>query len=344
MSVFHAIISIAVVLSLAYPVYANEQRPLVIYAVVTDYAETLGHAFSKRYNIPVRVIPMFGSGDALVRLRHEAESPKADVWLGGSVFSHAQGAYQGLTQAFQPTTYGELLPRFRDPLGASRVTGLYVGVLGLVVNTDYLKANGVALPKSWHDLISPDYRGMIGMKSPVISGTAYTTIATLVSIMGENQAFCYLRELHKNNSGYQQGLTQRTISGQLGITITFLHEIIRLGSEKNTHIQLIIPEEGTGYEIGGISLVNNRHNTKSAQQFINFATSQFGQSLRHVSKNQLPTHRALHQRYIDMGFEQMPLIEIDFRKYGYERERLITRWRNEVQSNSVKAPSCESDH
>ena len=45
--------------------------------------------------------------------------------------------------------------------------------------------------------MKPEYVGEIETSSPATSGTAYTILATVVQLMGEDRAFDYLRALHK---------------------------------------------------------------------------------------------------------------------------------------------------
>jgi iron(III) transport system substrate-binding protein len=319
--------------SISDPTYSDEPQQLSIYAVLSGHAQSLGYEFRKRYNVQVRVIPMHSSGDTLARIKSEASDPQADIWFGGSMGAHAQAAYESLTQAYKPTTYDELLPQYRDPLGESRVTGLYVGVLGLMINTQFLNDRGVDIPTSWQDLIQPQYHGMIGMQSPVISGTAYTTIISLIELMEEDNAFRYLGELHKNRSKYKKGLAERVVQEQLGIAITFYHEFIEQKKNLRKNVRFIVPKEGTGYEIGGISLIKSNRDSTMAKKFIDFATSKLGQSLRTPSDDllQLPTNIALIQEFDNLGIYNIKLKPIDFKTYGKNRDRLIKRWQNEVQ-------------
>ena len=85
--------------------------------------------------------------------------------------------------------------------------GIYSGPLGFGFNTELLAKKKAQVPKSWADLLKPEYKGEIQMANPASSGTAYTMIATLVQMMGEDKAFDYLKTLHKNISTYTRSGT-----------------------------------------------------------------------------------------------------------------------------------------
>lgn len=60
------------------------------------------------------------------------------------------------------------------------------------------------------------------------SGTAYTMIATLVQLMGEDKAFEYLKALHKNVSVNTRALAPASIKavarGETAVSISFVHD------------------------------------------------------------------------------------------------------------------------
>ncbi|MEE8057136.1 MAG: ABC transporter substrate-binding protein [Pseudomonadales bacterium] len=103
------------------------------------------------------------------RIQAEVRRPSGDVWFDGSLGAHAQGAYEGLLEAYRPVGYEQLLPPFRDPLGAGRVTGLYTGILGFVVNSDALKEKGLPVLSRWQDLLDPRYRVPVANACPTWS-------------------------------------------------------------------------------------------------------------------------------------------------------------------------------
>ncbi len=182
-----------------------ETKKITVYSVI-GYANKVGKLFRRKTGIKARVIILNGNGTAFERIRSEKNKPKADVWLGGSIGAHSQAAFEGLSTPFTPSDVNSLDPAFRDPLGNFRVVGLYMGIQSIVVNTQYLKNKGVAIPTCWQDLLDPSYKGMVGMKSPLVSGTAYTT---LVQLLGEEDAFGYLAKLNSNLSLYKDSHTRR---------------------------------------------------------------------------------------------------------------------------------------
>jgi iron(III) transport system substrate-binding protein len=91
-----------------------------------------------------------------------------------------------------------------------RTVGMYLGALGIGYNTELLAKKKVAAPACWKDLIKPEFAGEVQMANPNASGTAYTAIATLVQVMGEDQAFAYLKSLHRTSTSIRARALRRS--------------------------------------------------------------------------------------------------------------------------------------
>jgi len=52
-------------------------------------------------------------------------------------------------------------------------------------------------PKTWDDLIKPEYKGELIASNPTISGTAYFTIAGILQMKGEQEGWKYLDKFYQ---------------------------------------------------------------------------------------------------------------------------------------------------
>ena len=136
-----------------------------------------------------------GSGEALAQLIAERENPKTDIWFGGTGDPHLQAAEQGLTLEYKSPSLPQLHDWAQQQARQSgyRTVGIYSGPLGFGYNPELLAKKKLAVPRTWADLAKPEYKGEVQVANPASSGTAYTMIATLVQLMGEDKAFDYLK-------------------------------------------------------------------------------------------------------------------------------------------------------
>jgi iron(III) transport system substrate-binding protein len=192
-------------------------------------------------------------------------------------------------------------------------------------------------PKSWADLLKPEYKGEVQMANPASSGTAYTMIATLVQIMGEDKAFDYLKSLHKNISTYTRSGTapiKAAARGETMVSISFVHDV-------TTEAIRAFPC-GFDHAFRGHRRRNRLHEHRqgraqleAAKKFYEWALTpgaqQFGAGRQAVpAAQQFGQGRPAHAR----SFKKIKLINYDYAKYGAsaERRRLIAKWEKEVNS------------
>lgn len=279
------------------------------------------------------------SGETYAQLRAEASNPKGDVWWGGTGDPHLQAAEEDLTEAYESPMRGELHDWAikQAEAAGNKTIGVYSGALGFGYNKDLLAKNNLPEPKCWADLTKPEYKGQIQMANPNSSGTAYTMLATMVQLMGEDKGFEYLKELHKNINQYTKSGSAPIKAAGLGETtigIVFMHDAVAQ-TAAGFPIVTVAPCEGTGYEIGSMSLVKGARNAEAAKKFYDWAlTAEMQSKAQDVKSFQLPSNKNAKASPLSPDLSTIKLIDYDFKKYGSsdERKRLLGKWDSEVAS------------
>ena len=310
----------------------------IICSVQAEWCNMISTVYSRTTGNKVNVT-MKGSGEALAQIIAERENPKTDVWFGGTGDPHLQAAEQGLTLEYKSPTLPQLHGWAQQQAQQSghKTVGIYSGPLGFGYNTELLARKKLQPPKTWGDLLKPEYKGDVQVANPASSGTAYTMIATLVQLMGEEKAFDYLKSLHKNVSQYTRsgtGPIKAVARGETAVSISFVHD----GPGERMQgfpVATITPADGTGAEIGSMSLIKGSRNLDAAKKFYEWALTPGAQEMAAAAKQfQLPSHKAAKVDPNVPDFKQIKFINYDYAKYGAsaERRRLIARWEKEVNS------------
>ena len=173
------------------------------------------------------------------------------------------------------------------------------------------------------------------MANAASSGTSYTVIATLVQLMGEDKAFEYMKKLHKNVSTYtRSGVApaKAVARGETAVSISFVHDVTTEAAQ-GFPAASVTPSEGTGAEIGSMSIVKDGPNTEAAKKFYEWALTPGGQQFGLAAKQfQLPSNAKVPVDPRMTNPSKIKLINYDYAKYGAsaERRRLIAKWEKEV--------------
>jgi iron(III) transport system substrate-binding protein len=324
----------------ALPFAAAAQGELVVYCTVQEeWCRPMVAAFEKKTGIKV-LMTRKSAGEFYAQIKAEAANPRGDIWWGGTGDPHLQAAEEGLTEPYKSPMLAQLNDWAVRQAEQShyRTVGIYMGALGYSYNTDQLKKRNLPEPKCWSDLVKPVYKDEIQVANPNSSGTSYTMLATLVQIMGEDKAFDYLKALHKNVNQYTKSgaaPARAAATGESLIGITFQHDAV-VQAVNGAPVKIVSPCEGTGYEIGSMSIIKGAKNMENAKKWYDWALTPEAQEIGAKAKvsYQAPSNKSAPMPEHAPKFAEIKLIDYDTAKYGSsaERTRLLSKWDKEVST------------
>lgn len=324
----------------ALPALAADKLNMICSADVV-VCEQMTNLFEKQHpDINVSMVRL-SAGEAYARIRTEARNPRTDIWWAGTGDPHMQAAEEGLTQAYQSPLLDQQQAWARKQAESAqfRTVGIYAGALGWGYNTRLVEEKKLKAPACWADLLDPSWKGEIQMANPNSSGTAYNTLATLVQIMGEEKAFDYLKKLNANISQYTKSGSapvKAAARGETTIGIVFMHDAVAMQVD-GFPVKAVAPCEGTGYEIGSMSIVKGARNLAAAKVWYDWALSADAQShMKDAKSFQLPSNKNAAIPEYAPRFENIKLIDYDFKTYGDSatRKALLSRWDKEIGASA----------
>jgi iron(III) transport system substrate-binding protein len=313
---------------------AAQANELVLYcSVQEEWCRLMSESFQRETGVNV-LMTRRSSGETFAQLKAEEGQPRGDVWWGGTGDPHLQAAGEGLTAVYESPMLAELQDWAVSQAVASgyRTVGIYAGALGFGYNTTMVDDPA---PACWADLLDARFDDDIQVANPNSSGTAYTLLATMVQIMGEDEAFDFLVKLDENVSQYTQSGAapiRNAATGETAVGIVFMHDAVAQAVQ-GAPITAVAPCEGTGYEIGSMSLVEGGPNPENARLFYDWALTAGAQSLAAQANSfQVPSNRNADVPPESPALDQITLIDYDFATYGSSetRSRLLARWDAEI--------------
>jgi iron(III) transport system substrate-binding protein len=327
-------------LALSAPLTAAAQGEVVVYCTVQEeWCRPMVAAFEKTTGIKV-LMTRKSAGEFYAQIKAEAANPRGDVWWGGTGDPHLQAAEEGLTEPYKSPKLAELQDWAVRQAEQSkyRTVGIYAGALGYSYNVDQLKKKNIPEPKCWSDLIKPAFKDEIQVANPNSSGTSYTMLATLVQLMGEDKAFDYLKALHKNVNQYTKSgaaPARAAATGESIVGITFQHDAV-VQVVGGAPVKIVSPCEGTGYEIGSMSIIKGAKNMENARKWYDWALTAEAQNVGTNAKvaYQVPSNKSASPPPQAPKLSEIKLIDYDTAKYGStaERTRLLSKWDKEVST------------
>lgn len=257
-----------------------------------EWCEAASQAFSDSTGVSAQWVRL-STGEAIARLEAEGDDPSFDVWFGGPSIGPATAALSGFIEPYVSPN-AAVIP---DDLKAAdgTWTGIYVGALGFCSNQEFLDELGVPAPQSYDDLLRPELDDNIAMADQRTSGTAATAAANLVALLGsEDAALDYLQQLDANifqytRSGSAPG--RMAAQGEVATAVVFSHDCVAFELETGVDLAVTFPAEGTGFEVGQVSVIANAKHPNAARAFVDWALTPEAQEVAaSVGSFQIPTH------------------------------------------------------
>ena len=318
---------------------AHAAENVVVYCGVNEeWCRAASIAYEKKTGVHIDMTRQ-SAGEIYARLRAEKDNPRGDIWYGGTGDPHLQAASEGLTDAYEAAALPQLYDwaQKQAKRSGNRTVGLYLGALGFGYNEKDLNGRKLPAPACWSDLLKADYKGEVQMADPNSSGTAWTMMATIVQLMGEEKAFDYMKQLNKNIDHYTTAgaaPAQAVGRGEALIGITFQHDLVD-AAKKFPNVRVVSPCEGTGSEIGSMSLIKGARHPEEAKAFYNWALTPEAQAIAAANgAYQVPSNKATPVPPEAPDTSKMKLIDYDYDKYGSSdvRKALLGRWTKEVKN------------
>jgi len=220
------------------------------------------------------------SGQTLSQLIAEKNNPVADVAYFGMTFG-MMAKEAGVLAAYKPAQLDDVPANLKDPDGAWFT--IHSGTLGLFVNKDAL--GGKPVPKSWKDLLKPEYKGMVGYLDPSSAAVGYSAaVAVNVALGGSldnfDPAIQFFKELKKNDPIVpKQTSYARVLSGEIPILFDYDFNAYRGKYKDKANVEFVIPTEGTLVAPYVVSLVKNGPHAANGKKALDFTLSDKGQAV-----------------------------------------------------------------
>ena len=304
-------------------------------ALEEDDVKVYLEAFAKEVpDVKVNVLRL-STGDLAARILAEKANPRHDVVWGVAVTQVVDPRLLEMAEPYTPKGIDEVKTIFKDPQHRwFATTGYYAG---FCVNTEILKKKNLPMPASWQDLTKPVYKGEIVMPNAASSGTGYLQVASLLQMKGEEEGWKFLKELDKNMAQYIKSGSRpcrAAAAGEFAIGASFAFCAVKQ-IQQGYPVKLVIPSEGAGYEIEVSSLMKTSGNKADAKRFLDWLLTPTAARL-YGERAELSTVPGVKppDSVLAAGLPADPstvLFKMDFDWSAKNKDRILTRWKKEIE-------------
>jgi putative spermidine/putrescine transport system substrate-binding protein len=218
------------------------------------------------------------SGQTLAALIAEKANPVADIAYFGGQFGPQARAAEVLAP-YKPARFNDIPAGMKDPDGYWFT--IHSGTLGLFVNTAALR--GKPVPKSWNDLLKPDYKGLVGYLNPASAAVGQVGVIAVNLALGgtyENldPGIKFFKQLQANQPIVPtQTSYARVLSGEIPILFDYDFNAYRAKYKDNAPVAFSIPAEGSQQLPYIMGLVARGPNPEQGKRILDFLLSDDGQ-------------------------------------------------------------------
>ena len=292
--------------------------------------------FRQRTGIDALVVSA-GTGELISRIRavDAADPNRADVLWGGGAES-LDGArdlftpYRSAEDAFIPADFKE-------------AEGYWTGfsLIPMVIVYNGRLVPDAERPRSWRDLAKPFFRGRVAFADPVLSGSAYTALATILralavpvrgtadGIPGSAESWAYVDRLIEAIGGDPRAESEMVYggvaAGEWFAGISF--ESAALSVRKaGSDLELVYPSEGTSAIPDGVAVVARGANRSEAEAFVDFTLSRDVQRIVSERWFRRSVRTDVSEPEGAAPLAELRLVPYERRSAGMEKDRVLAEW------------------
>lgn len=253
---------------------SNNKDKVVIYTSMEEERnQVLKEMIKKEFPDINIVVQYMATGNSAAKIKNEGSKVEADIVLDLETahMVDVQNNFADLSY-FDDSIYLDGVNTADNYLTWVKYT------MNLIVDNKYLKEHNLSAPKTYEDLLKPEYKDLIAMPDPKTSGTGYAFFLNAVNVMGEKEAIEYFKKLKDNvrefttsGSGPTNLLKQGEIAIAMGMTAQGV-EAINDGYD----FSIVELETGSPYNTTSCGIIKGHEEKANVKEVFEWLINDYG--------------------------------------------------------------------
>ena len=233
-----------------------------------DFCQAIVSAYTRETGQKATYVRL-GAGEVLARL--ETNPGEFDVWSGGQAENHLVANDKGKIEKYVSKNASALPSQYNNAEGIW--SGFYTDSIAFCSNKKELERIGAQAPTSWQDLLKPEFKGRIAVPHPATAGVGYMAMYTVATLNNGDQ--------EKTVSYFKSAATgtEQAGRGEVAVAIALDSDCEKANKAGYSDLVTTYPSEGTGYEVGAVSVLAGARNPEGAKAYMDWLLTTKAQDL-----------------------------------------------------------------
>jgi len=254
------------------------------------------------------------TGIVTAKLLAEKNNPQADVVWGLAATSLLLLKSEGMLEAYKPKGVELLDKKFVDRGAVPSWVGMDAWVAAVCYNTVEAAKNNLTPPKTWTDLLKPMYKGHLIMPNPNSSGTGFLDVSSWLQMFGKSGGWL-------------------AAAGEIPIGISFAFRGAK-SKAKGAPIDIIVPEEGVGWDMEATAIIAGTDKLKAAQTLVDWTITKKANEMYNTGYAVVAYPGvAKPVKYFPTNLLEK-MIKNDFEYAANNRRTILAEWQKRYDSKS----------
>lgn len=243
--------------------------------------------FQKQTGIKVKLVDD-STGNVVAKIEAEKSNPHWDIaWFDGPSTMQSLDNQGLLLKGWTPndvSNYTKLGTSMIPSDNAYYPTGITAAAT-IAYNTKLVPASKA--PKTWADLLKPEFKNAVAMNNPSISGPTYPFVAGMLQMKGQSAGKKYFEDLKKNGMKVfpTNGNTLKALLSGKVKAVMIQDSALTSAKVKGDPIKMVYPPSGVTSMSTNIAIDKNAPDKAAAEKFIEFILTKQGQKFDLNPKN-----------------------------------------------------------
>lgn len=219
------------------------------------------------------VVQYMATGNSAAKIKNEGTNIEADIILDLETahMVEVEDNFADLSD-FDTNIYLEGVNNSNNYLTWIKYT------TNLIIDNKYFTEHNLSIPKTYADLLKPEYKDLIAMPDPKTSGTGYAFYLNVVNIMGEDGAIKYFKDLKNNLREYTtsgSGPTNLLKQGEIAIAMGMTSQGVQAINE-GYDFKIVSLDTGSPYNTTSFGIIKGKETNENVREVFQWLIDDFG--------------------------------------------------------------------